>query len=124
MPHAQIPAVLSHVDVLALPSVYEELGSVLVEAMRVGLPIVATQVGGIPDLITHGVNGLLVPSGNPRALAEAIGTLLDDPELARSLGEAGRRRPSRIPGRRWPAMSSRSIGRCKASQSYPGPTRW
>lgn len=88
--HDRIPAVLANVDVLVMPSVYEELGSALVEAMRVGVPIVATRVDGIPDVIQHGETGILVTPGDPRALASAIDDLLDDPQRAGSL--AGRAR--------------------------------
>lgn len=88
--HDRIPAVLANVDVLVMPSVYEELGSALVEAMRAGVPIVATRVDGIPDVIQHGETGILVTPGDPRALASAIDDLLDDPQRAGSL--AGRAR--------------------------------
>ena len=64
------------------------MGRALVEAMAAGLPVVATNVGGIPALIDHEVNGLLVPSGDAHALAEALRVLLDQPDMARRLGEA------------------------------------
>ena len=88
--HDRIPAVLAHVDVLVMPSVYEELGSALVEAMHAGVPIVATRVGGIPDVIEHGETGILVPPGDPGALASAIDDLLDDPRRAASLARRAR----------------------------------
>jgi glycogen synthase len=92
MPHDAVPAVLTHADLLALPSLYEELGTVLLEAMWAGLPIVASRTGGIPEVITDGINGLLVPPGDPRALAEAIDRVLGDPDLARRLTEAASQR--------------------------------
>jgi glycogen(starch) synthase len=90
--HEQVPAVLRSADLLVLPSTYEELGTVLVEAQQVGLPVVASRVGGIPEVIDHGVNGLLVAPGDPAALADAIDAVLGDPELAARLGAAAARR--------------------------------
>jgi len=62
----------------------------LLEAMAEGCPVIATRVGGIPDVITDEVDGLLVPPGNPEALAAAISRVLRDPAFARSLGNAAR----------------------------------
>src|SRR5438094_232785 len=84
--------------VFVLPSVLdargdtEGLGVVLLEAMNYGTPVVASRVGGIPDIVEDGVSGLLVPPGDADALAAAVRRLRDDPALARRLGEAGRRR--------------------------------
>jgi glycogen(starch) synthase len=90
--HEHIPAVLAHADLLVLPSIYEELGTVLLEAMWLGLPIVASKSGGIPEVVTDGVSGLLVPPGDSEALARAIDRVLSSPDLARQLGEAARKR--------------------------------
>lgn len=79
-------------DLAVLPSHWEGLPSALVEAMRAGVAIVATEVGGIPELIESGQEGLLVPAGRPEALAGAIDELLRDPERRRACGEAARRR--------------------------------
>ena len=92
VPHDRVPAVLTHADLLVLPSLYEELGTILLEAMWVGVPIVASRTGGIPDTIDDGVNGLLVAPGDPEVLARAIDRLLADSDLARRLGEAARER--------------------------------
>ena len=70
--HERAPAALAHADLLVLPSLYEELGTVLLKAMHAGLPIVASKTGGIPDVVEYGVNGLHVPPGHPEALARAI----------------------------------------------------
>lgn len=86
--HERVPAVLASADLLVLPSLYEELGTVLIEAMQVGLPVVASRVGGIPELLRHGELGVLVPAGDAGALASAIDAVLADRELARRLGGA------------------------------------
>jgi glycogen synthase len=90
VPHAEVPAWLAAADVLVLPSIYEELGSVLLEAMAAGLPVVASAVGGIPDAL--GDAGRLVPPGDPAALAAAVDGVLDDPALAAEMGGAARLR--------------------------------
>ncbi|MGI6549670.1 MAG: glycosyltransferase [Syntrophomonadales bacterium] len=79
-------------DLLCLPSLMEGMGLVLLEAMHFGVPVVATQVGGIPEVIIDGESGLLVDPGNSRALAMAITWLLDDPGLQQQLITGGRRR--------------------------------
>lgn len=73
-----------------LPSVYEELGSILVEALHAGLPVVASAVGGIPDIVRDGVTGRLVPPGNARALAAAVNQLLTDPAVLHAYAAAAR----------------------------------
>lgn len=92
VPHERTPAVLASADLLVLPSVYEELGTVLVEALQAGLPAVASNVGGIPEVVEHGRTGLLVEPGDPAALAEAIDAVLGDPALAERLAAAARER--------------------------------
>jgi len=87
-----VGALLDELDVLALPSWTEGLPLVVLEAMAHGKPVVATPVGGTPELVTDGETGLLVPPRDPKALAAALQRLLDDAELSRRLGEAGRRR--------------------------------
>jgi glycogen(starch) synthase len=91
-PHHEVPALLAHADVLVLPSLYEELGSILLEAMQVGLPVVASRTGGIPDVVADGETGLLVAPDDPPGFADAIDRILSDPGLARRLGDAARRR--------------------------------
>ena len=79
---------LSKVRLLILPSAAEGFGLVLIEAMAAGIPVVATDVAGIRDVVKNEVTGLLVPPAQPRRLADAINRLLDDPLLRNGLVEA------------------------------------
>ena len=74
-------------DIFALPSLKEGLPYAILEAMYAALPIVATRVGGIPEMITEGVSGLLVPPKNPEALAKTLKKLIEDLELRERLGQ-------------------------------------
>jgi glycosyltransferase involved in cell wall biosynthesis len=85
-----VPDLLSVFDIFVLPSLNEGMGRVLIEAMAAGLPIVASRTGGIPDLIIHGENGLLVPPADPRRLGAAIEFLVRHPEERRRIGGSGR----------------------------------
>lgn len=87
-----VAALLDELDVVALPSWTEGLPMSLLEAMAHGRPVVATAVGGTPEVVADGETGLLVPPRDPAALAAALRRLLEDPELRRRFGEAGRRR--------------------------------
>jgi glycogen(starch) synthase len=87
-PHREIAGLMRHADVLVVPSVYEELGTVVLEGMQAGLPIVASRTGGIPGAL--GDAGVLVAPGDPAALAAAVERLLADPEAARRLGTRAR----------------------------------
>jgi glycosyltransferase involved in cell wall biosynthesis len=84
--------ILPALDVFVLSSRYEGLPVSLLEAMASGVPPVATAVGGVPEVVTDGRDGLLVPAGQPAALATAIGRLLDDVDLRSRLGAAARER--------------------------------
>jgi len=88
---SDVPAVLAAADVSVMPSLNEALSNVLLESMAAGAPTVATRVGGTPEAIVDGETGLLVPPGDTRALAVAIGRLLADRSLAARLGQAARR---------------------------------
>ena len=77
-------------DLFVLPSRTEGVPRALLEARARLLPVVATSVGGIPHLIRDGESGLIVPPDDPQAMAQAIGRVIDNPALARSLGNAGR----------------------------------
>jgi glycosyltransferase involved in cell wall biosynthesis len=87
-----VPVVLAALDLFVQPSLYEGFGLSLLEAMAAELPIVASRVGGIPELIEDGVTGVLVPPDAPAALSEAILRLLRDRDAARRLGEGAARR--------------------------------
>ena len=78
-------------DVFALPTRREAFGTVFVEAAAMGLPVIGTQVGGVPETMMPGRSGLLVPPNDPGALAQALDLLLGDAALRRRMGEAGRR---------------------------------
>ncbi|MCC7261240.1 MAG: glycosyltransferase family 4 protein [Candidatus Latescibacteria bacterium] len=82
----EVPDLLRAMDIFVLPSLNEGMGKALVEAMYVGLPVVASRVGGVPDLIEAGRAGLLVPPGQPAALAAALLGLAADPHRRRELG--------------------------------------
>jgi glycosyltransferase involved in cell wall biosynthesis len=87
-----VPALLAASDLLVLPSYYEGLPNVVLEAMRFRKPVVATAAPGTTEVVLDGRTGLLVPLHKPTALAQSIRVVLDDRELAARLGEAGRAR--------------------------------
>ncbi len=94
-------------ELLVLPSEYEAFGLVLLEAMTQGTPVVASRIGGIPEIVTDGATGLLVPPRDPVALAAAIGRLRGDPELRRRLGDAGR--TTVVPRFAWETVADRLV---------------
>jgi len=87
-----VPHIIATFDVAVLPSYFEGMGRVLLEAMAMEKPVVGTAVGGIPDLIEQGVNGYLVSPGSEKELASALLEILQDKNLARKMGQAGRRK--------------------------------
>jgi len=90
--NARIPALYALSTIFAFPSIWAEpFGRVIIEAMAVGTPVIATGVGGVPEIIEDGRNGILVPPRDPGALAEAIISLLEDRRRRMRIGREGRR---------------------------------
>jgi glycosyltransferase involved in cell wall biosynthesis len=87
-----VPRILAELTVSVLPSESEGLSNTLLESMAAGVPVVATAVGGTPEVVEDGISGLLVPPADPASLAAAIGCLLEAPRMAAAIGAAGRRR--------------------------------
>jgi glycosyltransferase involved in cell wall biosynthesis len=87
---ADVADLIGAADVVVLPSLAESFGFVLVEAMSLGKPVVGTTTGGVPEVVRDGETGLLVPPGDASALAVAIARVLESPDWARTLAEAGR----------------------------------
>ena len=114
LPRADVVQLLSHATVFVCPSVYEPLGIVNLEAMACGTAVVASAVGGIPEVVVDGVTGKLVPydendpAGFEAGLAEEVGQALSDPARAGRLGSAGRERAVEHFG--WEAIARRTLG--------------
>jgi glycogen synthase len=92
LPVEEVVQLYSHAAVFVCPSIYEPFGIINLEAMACGTPVVASRVGGIPEVVQDGETGWLVEPGDPAALARALQAALADPARARRMGEAGRRR--------------------------------
>jgi len=91
LPNREVLCLYPLADVVVVPSIVPDaLSRVILEAMAASRPVIATRVGGTPELVVHDVSGLLVERGDRKELAEAIATLLDDPARRRRLGEAAR----------------------------------
>ncbi len=91
-----IPTLLHRAGLFVLPSLTEGISMTLLEAMAAGLPVVATRVGGNPEVVVDGETGLLVPAGSPTELAKAMHRLLGDPGQGQRMGRAGRDRVERL----------------------------
>ena len=85
-----VPEILCGLDCFVLPSLAEGISNTILEAMACGLPVVATRVGGNPELVEDGMTGRLVPPANAESMATALLHYLEDPVLARRHGRAGR----------------------------------
>ena len=106
LPKSEVIQLLTHATVFACPSVYEPLGIVNLEAMACGTAVVGSRTGGIPEVVAEGETGLLVPPGEPEALAVALNALLGDPDRAQAMGQAGRKRAVAEFG--WPAIAAQT----------------
>lgn len=89
LPHDRVIAELAKASVCVMPSRFESFGLVAAEAMAVGTPVVAAKAGALPETVLDGDTGVLVPPGDPEALAGALRRLLEDPRLAEKMGKAG-----------------------------------
>ncbi|MFF8227492.1 glycogen synthase [Streptomyces caelestis] len=109
LPRPEVIQLLTHAALFVCPSVYEPLGIVNLEAMACGTPVVASAVGGIPEVVDDGRTGLLVPAGDgfEAGLARAMDSVLSDPEAARRMGGAGRERAVGEFG--WDAVARRTV---------------
>lgn len=88
--HANAASMLAQYDAFCLPSLIEGLPIALIEAMGTGLPVIASAVGGVPEVVRQDVNGILVPPGDPAAIAAALRRLAGDPDLSARLGARAR----------------------------------
>jgi len=102
---ADIPEIMASSSLLVLSSLWEGLPNVILEAMAAGLPVVATEVEGVSEVVVHGKTGLLVPAKSPERLAAAIEQLLASPDESRAFGAAGRTRVANEFS--WEQMTSR-----------------
>ncbi|MGH2709178.1 MAG: glycosyltransferase family 4 protein, partial [Actinomycetota bacterium] len=96
VPNVALPPYYRAAAVSVIPSLEEGFGIPAAEAMGCEVPVVASDAGGLPEVVENGVTGLVVPRGDSTALAQAIATLLDDPEQRRRMGLAGRERALRL----------------------------
>src|SRR6478735_3307826 len=106
LPKHDVIQLLTHATVFAIPSIYEPLGIVNLEAMACGTAVVGSRTGGIPEVVADGETGLLVPAGEPGPLADALNVLLRDPDRAEAMGQAGRKRAVSEFG--WPAIAAQT----------------
>lgn len=112
VPVTEVHRYYEHADVFCLPTRHEPFGVAFVEALHHALPIVATRIGAVPDLVEHGTNGFLVQVDDVTGLAAHLARLLDDPALRRRMGQAGERRARNH--YTWSAVADRIADRVRA----------
>jgi starch synthase len=108
LPKPQVIQLLTHATVFVCPSIYEPMGIVNLEAMACETAVVASRVGGIPEVVAEGETGFLVEPANPEELAARVNELLGEPELTARFGEAGRKRA--VEHFSWRAIADRTAG--------------
>lgn len=91
VPHDEVPKLLNRFDIFCAPSISESFGVAVIEASACGLPVIVSNVGGLPEVVKDGETGIIVPLKNVNALAQALELLIEDKELRLSMGEHGRR---------------------------------
>jgi glycosyltransferase involved in cell wall biosynthesis len=94
--HEAVAKLLPGASVLVLPSLVETFGMPAAEAMAAGIPVVASRIGGLPEVVVEGKTGLLAKANSPIALAQALLRVLDDPAMAQAMGQAGRQRVEQL----------------------------
>jgi alpha-maltose-1-phosphate synthase len=107
LPKREVIQLLTHATVFAIPSIYEPLGIVNLEAMACGTAVVGSRTGGIPEVVADGETGLLVPPGERGPLAAALNALITDPDRAEAMGRAGRKRAVSEFG--WAAIAAQTV---------------
>jgi glycosyltransferase involved in cell wall biosynthesis len=117
---ADLPGVLKAADAFVVSSLHEGMSNVLMEAMALGLPCVATPVGGVEELLAQGAAGLVVEASAPEPIAAALGQLLDDPARARRLGAAARTRMAREFSIEANVRRFEALYEALATRGYPG----
>ena len=120
LPRDEVIQAYASADIFVLPSLFEPFGIVLLEAMAAGLPVVASEVGGIVDVVADGKTGLLVPPGKPLALAAGLEQLISDSSLRARMAEEARRRVS---GYSWDLIVPRIVEVYREAIAESGETR-
>lgn len=114
--HAQIPALYAEADCALNPSRVDNMPNSVLEAYASGVPVVSTDAGGVPDIVTDGVTGLLVPVGDPSAMAHAVLRLFDDRALAARLAHAGLAEAQRYA---WPQVKGLWLAAYRRAAAQP-----
>jgi len=123
VPRPEMAGHFAWADVLAFPTVSETFGIVILEAMRAGAVVVTTPNGGGPDVIRDGVDGFIVPAGDPESLADRLATLAANPRLRREMADSAARRAEEFTGPRYAQQIAELLTRAAASVHAKLPSR-